>query len=196
MNLANEPKLKVVNILLVGSRYTGKGQIGRFWGRTPADLPTLQPVILYDRTIEWEGTPVRVIAWVLSFDPEFEDIRGAFYKKGDGLILTFDLCNENSPSLNKLDQFLAEIKAQTGRVPHCILVGTKLSEHGKISQEWANKIREWIAAHETCPTSKSTSPTPRRGLKPWSEPSTCCCQFSIKKAPRKQGLNGRYNLFT
>ena len=77
-----------LKILLVGSRYTGKGQIGRAWARTAADLPTLQPVILYERMVDIKGNAHLIVAWVLSFDSEFKDLRRSFYSKADGIILT------------------------------------------------------------------------------------------------------------
>lgn len=98
-----------MKILLVGPRYTGKGQIGRAWGNTDADLPTLQPVILYDRMVKFDDREARVVAWVLSFDPEFEDLRHCFYEAPDGVIFTFDITDDTGDSLKYMNRFKGEL---------------------------------------------------------------------------------------
>ncbi len=143
-----EPSLK---ILLVGARYTGKGQIGRAWGRTEADLPTLQPVILYERNVNLKGNPIRVVAWVLSYDPEFETLRRHFYVAAHGIILTFSLSTPHQETLNRLDEYLKEIEAEIGICPPCVLVGVALKTGDAPSKAYREHIRRWITDHGSLP---------------------------------------------
>ncbi len=140
-----------LKILLVGARYTGKGQIGRAWGRTDADLPTLQPVILYERKEIFKGTPTRVIAWVLSYDPEFENLRRCFYSAADGIILTFSLSPAHQETIDRLDDYLKEITKEIGRIPPHILIGVTLKPGEAPNIAYRDRIRHWIAEHNSLP---------------------------------------------
>ncbi len=143
-----EPGLK---ILLVGARYTGKGQIGRAWGRTEADLPTLQPVILYERAVNFKGNPTRVVAWVLSYDPEFETLRRHFYSATHGIILTFSLSTSHQETLDRLDEYLKEIEVEIGMRPPSVLVGVALKTGDAPSKTYRERIHHWVANHYSLP---------------------------------------------
>lgn len=119
-------KGNTIKVLIAGSRYTGKGQIGRAWGRTDADLPALQPVILYDRDVEIEGARRRVVAWVLSYDPEFEDLRVSFFKGADGVVFTFNAVEDPPISLEHLDAYVAELERVLHRSLPAVLVAVRL----------------------------------------------------------------------
>ena len=123
-----------IKILIVGSRYTGKGQIGREWGQTDADLPTLQPVILYDRNVVCEDKQYRVVAWVLSYDPEFADLRQAFFPGTDGIVFTYDITEDPTNTLLQLDKYARELNRVFLRFPPSILVGVRLNESRDVSQ--------------------------------------------------------------
>jgi hypothetical protein len=143
-----DPSLK---ILVVGARYTGKGAIGRAWGRTDADLPTLQPVILYERKMNFKDIPTRVVSWVLSFDPEFEVLRRHFYNAAQGIILTFSLSASHQDTLDRVEEYLGEIKREIGICPPQILVGVALKPGDAPSPSFRDQIRRWIAAHDSLP---------------------------------------------
>ncbi|GAB4331860.1 MAG: hypothetical protein Kow0069_39410 [Promethearchaeota archaeon] len=145
--------MKTLKFILVGARYTGKGQVGRLWGRTNADLPCLQPVLLYDRLVDRGGKRARVVAWVVSFDPEFEELRPSFYvhPKPDGIVYTFDLTNESAESLERLDLYVEELKRHVGCLPPAVLVGTKISSTGPKRPEFVSRVKEWIARHDDLP---------------------------------------------
>jgi hypothetical protein len=134
-----------LKILLVGSRYTGKGQIGRAWARTDADLPTLQPVILYERMVDIKGSPYRVVAWVLSFDPEFADLRSAFYDHADGLILTYDANSITKHTFTDLKGFIEEIKKKypLGTLPPAVTFGTRLTDTVNESETLKQQLKKW-----------------------------------------------------
>ncbi|MFX0099949.1 MAG: hypothetical protein ACFFCS_10220 [Candidatus Hodarchaeota archaeon] len=133
-----KPTKTKLKILLVGPRYTGKGQIGRAWGKTDADLPTLQPVILYDRIVKLGNKDVRVVAWVLSFDPEFKDLRHCFYKEPDGVIFTFDVSDDTGQSLKDMSQYRFELGGSLG-CPQ-ILAGVHLDEKKKEATKLRSEI--------------------------------------------------------
>ncbi len=153
-----EPSVK---ILLVGARYTGKGQIGRAWGRTDADLPTLQPVILYERKLDFKGTPTRIISWVLSYDPEFETLRRHFYYAAQGIILTFSMSPSHQESLDRLDEYMKEIEEEIGHLPPRVLIGVALKAGEVPSKTYRDQIRRWIASHGSLPNFEGdfTKPT-------------------------------------
>ncbi len=122
-----------IKILIVGARYTGKGQIGREWGQTDADLPTLQPVILYERNYTKDDVTFRVVAWVLSYDPEFADIRQAFFPGAHGVMFTYDITEDSPSSLLNLDKYERELKRVLISHPPSILVGVRLDAAKDVS---------------------------------------------------------------
>lgn len=136
---------KNIKIILVGSRYTGKGQIGRAWGKTNADLPTLQPVILYERIITHFGNLHRVVAWVLSFDPEFEKLRCSFYKNPnpDGIIFTFDVNDSSEQTVKDMDKFKDEILEKIDDLPPAILFGMRLTKARDKSEKTIQLAQDW-----------------------------------------------------
>ena len=145
-----------IKILLVGSRYTGKGQIGRAWGKTKADLPALQPVLLYDRKVEmkkYTGKQIRVVAWVLSYDSEFKNLRSSFYinPEPDGLLLTFDLTNSTGSTLDEMQNFRNEIKRKIGYLPPQALLGIQLSNRKEIVEDVRYKAKKWAKKNGNVP---------------------------------------------
>jgi GTPase SAR1 family protein len=142
-----------LKILLVGSRYTGKGQIGRAWARTEADLPTLQPVILYERMVDMKGYAYRVVAWVLSFDSEFTDLRSAFYSHADGIILTYDANDITKRTFEDLQDFIEEIKKKYpgGHLPPAVTFGTRLTDTVNPSEALKERFQKWSTENEYDP---------------------------------------------
>ncbi len=138
-----------LKILLVGSRYTGKGQIGRAWARTEADLPTLQPIILYERMVDIKGSPYRVVAWVISFDPEFIDLRGAFYDHADGIILTYDANDITKRTFEDLQEYIEEIKTKYALgLPPAVTFGTRLTDTVNQSESLITRFKKWAKENE------------------------------------------------
>jgi hypothetical protein len=134
-----------IKILLAGARYTGKGQIGRAWGQTDADLPTLQPVILYDRKVNRDGVEYRVVAWVLSYDPEFEKLRRYFFPDADGVIFTCNLAHDARETLKALDFFSAELKAVIGYLPPVVVMGIQLDKDHLLNLATVDAVTSWAA---------------------------------------------------
>jgi GTPase SAR1 family protein len=143
-------KGNTIKILLVGSRHTGKGQIGREWGQTDADLPTLQPVILYDRNVVHEDKQYRVVAWVLSYDPEFADLRTCFFAGADGIVFTYDITEDPTTSLLQLDKYEREMRPFLRRLPPAVLVGVRLDGSKDISAPARARGEDW-AKHRGIP---------------------------------------------
>ncbi len=113
-----------IKIVVFGSRHTGQGPLGRAWGKTDADLPDLQPVVIYEREIEHDGKKRTVAAWILSVDPQFGYMRKPMYLKADGFIYTFDLTDITGKSLLFLDPFVEEVREMYRPKPPEILVGS------------------------------------------------------------------------
>ena len=145
----SEEKPEKIKILLVGSRYTGKGQIGRAWGSTSADLDVLQPVILYDRMVDAGST--RVVTWVMSYDPEFKDYRRCFFKESDGIIFTFNPSEDMEISLEKLDEYIAELIEELGTLPPAVLLRVQLDETDVISSLMHKRTEKWLMEHNNMP---------------------------------------------
>ncbi|MHA1341459.1 MAG: hypothetical protein ACTSRZ_16175 [Promethearchaeota archaeon] len=150
-----ESKLRDLKIILVCSRYTGKGQIGKSWGRTDAGIPTLQPVILYEKKVsislfknkndEKSNSNIRVVAWVLSYDPESAQLRKCFYKypPPNGIIFTFDRTGRIKNSLQDLKLFYKELQDTLIEMPPSILIGMKLRNEDIISESIIQSARKW-----------------------------------------------------
>ncbi|HME56171.1 MAG TPA: hypothetical protein VKM55_28470 [Candidatus Lokiarchaeia archaeon] len=139
---------KKLKIVVFGSRHTGQGPLGRAWGRTDADLPDLQPVVIYERDVETNGQSVTVTAWILSLDPQFEYMRQAMCMKADGFIYTFDVSDITGKSLQYIDPFVDEARTLYDPMPPEILVGsvydpTWLKKPAKIDQ----LVNEWLERH-------------------------------------------------
>jgi hypothetical protein len=157
--MARMNKLKIV---VFGSRHTGQGPLGRAWGRTNADLPDLQPVVIYERKVENEAEIITVAAWILSLDPEFEYMRQAMCMNADGFIYTFDVSDITGKSLHYLDPFVDEVRAMYNPMPPEILVGsvydpTWSRKPAKIEQlvnEWLEQRGTTMPFHELDLTDK------------------------------------------
>ncbi|MBD3353741.1 MAG: hypothetical protein GF364_19815 [Candidatus Lokiarchaeota archaeon] len=134
-----------IKILSVGSRYTGKGQIGRIWAETEADLPTLQPVILYERKVLLGKKFYRVVIWVVSYDLEFKDIRHCFYNNPipDGIIYSFDLTDKMGQTIEDLNLYKEEISNTIEESPPSLLIGVKLLKKTSVSKRTKLKAQKW-----------------------------------------------------
>jgi len=138
-----------LKILLIGSRYTGKGQIGRAWARTEADLPTLQPVILYERMVDIKGNPYRVVAWVISFDDEFTELRSAFYDHADGIILTYDANDVTKRTFEDLQRYIEELKEKyTKGIPLAVTFGTRITDTVNYSETLKTRFAKWAKENQ------------------------------------------------
>ncbi|HMF31621.1 MAG TPA: hypothetical protein VKK79_09415 [Candidatus Lokiarchaeia archaeon] len=141
-------KLKVT---IFGGRHTGQGPISRIWGRTDADVPSLQPVVIYERETEVNGQNAIVAAWVLSLDPEFDYMRPAMYLKSDAFIYTFDLQSQPEKSLKYLNPFIEEVKETIGELPPQCLVGTKLDPTLSRPEYVDQAVSDWMVEHGNMP---------------------------------------------
>lgn len=140
-----------IKVTLFGGRHTGQGPISRAWGQTDADVPALQPVVIYDREITLNHEPVIVAAWVLSLDPEFDYMRRAMYERSDAFIYTFDILSQPEKSLKYLSPFVAEARETLGRVPPEALVGTMLDPTLARPTYVDTVVELWIAEHGEMP---------------------------------------------
>ena len=145
-------EVETIKVLVVGARYTGKGQIGRAWGQTDADLPALQPIILYDRRVNLNGAETRVVAWVLSYDPEFESIRGGLFAGANAVVYTASLAEEHADTVDKLDGYMAELKRVLKRLPPAAVVaGTVLNVEKPCDVGVEERVIAWANKHGNLP---------------------------------------------
>jgi hypothetical protein len=141
-----------IKIVVFGARHTGQGPLGRAWGKTDADLPDLQPVVIYEREIEQDGTKRIVAAWILSLDPQFDYMRKPMCMKADGFIYTFDITDITGKSLRSLDPFVGEIRGMYRPKPPEILVGSHPDPTIAAKPEKTRSlVNGWLSAHGNIP---------------------------------------------
>lgn len=141
-----------IKIVVFGSRHTGQGPLGRAWGKTDADLPDLQPVVIYERGIEHDGKKRIVAAWILSVDPQFDYMRKPMYMRADAFIYTFDLTDITGRSLLYLDQFVDEIRGMYHPKSPEILVGSHPDPTITAKPEKTSAlVNAWLSAHDNIP---------------------------------------------
>ncbi len=122
--------------------------MGRAWGRTSADLPDLQPVVIYEREVP--SIKATVEAWILSLNPKFEYMRPSMYMHADAFIYTYEateLAANAKNMLEYLDPFIKEAHQACERVPPQALVGTWIDP---TLQRAAGKPRvagDWMQKH-------------------------------------------------
>nr|MDO8114604.1 hypothetical protein [Candidatus Sigynarchaeota archaeon] len=139
-----EEQRRKIKVVVFGSRHTGQGPLGRAWGRTDADLPDLQPVVIYEREISHAGITVIVAAWILSLDPQFEYMRKAMFMHADAFIYTFDVSDITGKTLQYLDPFIDEVHGMYEKMPPELLIGsvydptlsTKPAKTTKLVEAW------------------------------------------------------------
>jgi hypothetical protein len=141
-----------IKITLFGPRHTGQGPLARAWGRTDADLPDLQPVMIYERDVELEGTTRTVAAWVLSLDPRFDYMRTAMYLKTDAFIYTLELTEQSWRQLDYLDTFIDEASAALGGTTQPqVLIGSHIDPTLKYTPKVRATIDAWREKHGGLP---------------------------------------------
>ena len=136
-----------IKIVVFGKRHTGQGPLGRAWGRTQADLPALQPVVIYERDVVEHNLIVE--AWVLSLDEKFDYMRPSMYTKADGFVYTYEateLPANISVALEYIDPYIREIRESLGKnsIPPQILVGTVIDPTLSLENRDETFIEEWI----------------------------------------------------
>ncbi len=141
-----------IKIVVFGARHTGQGPLGRAWGKTDADLPDLQPVVIYEREIDHKGVKKVVAAWILSVDPQFDYMRKPMYERADGFVYTFDITDITGKSLQYLDPFIEEVRSMYRPVPPEVLVGSHPDPTitGKPEKTRAF-VKSWLASHGNIP---------------------------------------------
>ena len=86
------------------------------------------------------NTIVKVVVYDTAGQERYKGLVKSFYKKADGILLTFDLCNKES--FDKLDFWVKELKEYTGLQDlYIVLVGNKndKKEERQISYEEAKE---------------------------------------------------------
>jgi hypothetical protein len=141
-----------IKIVVFGARHTGQGPLGRAWGKTEADLPDLQPVVIYERGVELGGKKRVVAAWILSLDPQFDYLRKPMCMKADAFIYTFDLTDITGKSLSYIDPFVKEVREMYRTRPPALLVGSHPDPTITAKPDKTNAfVSAWLAAHDNIP---------------------------------------------
>ncbi|MBN2151603.1 MAG: hypothetical protein JW839_09165 [Candidatus Lokiarchaeota archaeon] len=141
-----------VKIVVFGARHTGQGPLGRAWGKTEADLPDLQPVVIYERDVDHGGTKRSVAAWILSVDPQFDYMRKPMYERADGFVYTFDATDITGRSLQFLDPFVEEVRSLYPPAPPEVLVGSHPDPTITAKPEKTRAlVKSWLASHGDIP---------------------------------------------
>ncbi|NMC06609.1 MAG: hypothetical protein GYA24_15435 [Candidatus Lokiarchaeota archaeon] len=141
-----------IKIVVFGARHTGQGPLGRAWGKTDADLPDLQPVVIYEREVEVDGKKRIVAAWILSLDPQFEYMRKSMFMEADAFIYTFDIMDITGKSLAYLEPHVGEVRAMYPHGIPEILVGAHPDPTITAKPDKTNAlVRAWLAGHGNIP---------------------------------------------
>lgn len=115
----------VFKILLIGNSAVGKSSLLM---RFADDIfhETFLPTIGVDfkiRTIEHEGSKIKLQMWDTAGQEKFKTITSAYYKGAQGILLVFDLCDKKS--FGDIKTWLSEVDRFSTNESVKILVGNK-----------------------------------------------------------------------
>ena len=134
----------VFKILLIGNSAVGKSSLLM---RFADDIfhETFLPTIGVDfkiRTIEHEGSKIKLQMWDTAGQEKFKTITAAYYKGAQGIVLVFDLCDKKS--FADIKTWLSEVDRLSTNESVKILVGNKsdLINDRQVSKEEAERFAE------------------------------------------------------
>jgi Ras-related protein Rab-1A len=134
----------VFKILLIGNSAVGKSSLLM---RFADDIfhETFLPTIGVDfkiRTIEHEGSKIKLQMWDTAGQEKFKTITAAYYKGAQGIVLVFDLCDKKS--FADIKTWLSEVNRLSTDESVKILVGNKsdLINDRQVSKEEAERFAE------------------------------------------------------
>lgn len=134
----------VFKILLIGNSAVGKSSLLM---RFADDIfhETFLPTIGVDfkiRTIEHEGSKIKLQMWDTAGHEKFKTITSAYYKGAQGILLVFDLCDKKS--FGDIKTWLSEVDRFSTNESVKILVGNKsdLISDRQVSKEEAERFAE------------------------------------------------------
>jgi Ras-related protein Rab-1A len=134
----------VFKILLIGNSAVGKSSLLM---RFADDIfhETFLPTIGVDfkiRTIEHEGSKIKLQMWDTAGQEKFKTITSAYYKGAQGILLVFDLCDKKS--FGDIKTWLSEVDRFSTNESVKILVGNKsdLISDRQVSKEEAERFAE------------------------------------------------------
>jgi Ras-related protein Rab-1A len=134
----------VFKVLLVGNSSVGKSSLLlRFADKVfhEAFLPTIG-VDFKIRTVDHEGSIVKLQMWDTAGQEKFRTITAAYFKGAQGIILVFDICDKKS--FEDIQHWMTEVDRHSMRNPIKILVGNKSDREGQrqVSREMAEMFAE------------------------------------------------------
>ena len=137
-----EPKI-IVKLLLLGDSSVGKTSIiikyisNKFMDTNIATLG----VDYMDKTVDYNNLKVFLQIWDTSGEEKYRSITKSYYKNAEGLLVIFDITNEES--FNHVKNWINEAKDNNSDIK-IILIGNKLDfeNERKVAQERALKFAE------------------------------------------------------
>ena len=116
-------------------------------------MPDLQPVVIYERNIDWNEITMVVEAWILSLDPRFDYLRPSMYRHAGAFMFTFEateLRAKATEQLAYLDPFIGEIESMDpgeGRAPRLLVATWMDPTLSRVPCTSAKHVQEWMAHH-------------------------------------------------
>jgi len=142
MSSNNEIKL-TIKLLLLGDSSVGKTSIlnkyiaNKFIENNIATLG----VEYMDKTVDYNNFKIKLQIWDTSGEEKYRSITKSYYKNAEGLLVIFDITNEES--FNHVKNWINEAKDNNSDIK-IILVGNKLDfeNERKVTEERAKKFAE------------------------------------------------------
>ncbi|KAJ5075967.1 ras and ef-hand domain-containing protein [Anaeramoeba ignava] len=133
---------KTLKLLVIGNSMVGKSSILLRYcdGEFNDDLSTTIGVDFRFKTLEVTGKPIKLQIWDTAGQERFRTITGTYYRKADGIMVVYDITNEES--FKQISTWFKEIKKHAPPNVAKILVANKidLQQSRVISQQQGQEL--------------------------------------------------------
>ena len=127
---------KKLNIIIVGDAEVGKTSLLKCYDGKPFTNVHLRTVGVdcVEKKLEIEGKPVLVKLWDTAGQERFRTLTQQFYKQADGIIVAFDLTNQQS--FRNIEPWLKSIDKNCDEKMPKVLVGNKIDSVDKSDAQY------------------------------------------------------------
>ena len=116
-----------INLLIIGDTSVGKTSILKRYVNKKFDPNKMSTSGVDFMMVKYQsenGEDCRVKIWDTAGQERFRQLTNSFFKDADGVIITFDLCNETS--FRNVKDWINSVKKYTDESLPMVLVGNKL----------------------------------------------------------------------